>query len=117
MFTTASAPRASASCSMRWVARAPGLVHHVGVGFQFAAHQGLKGLGDVAADVLALDGGAFYQAQGFQFPAGNVVDVYQKHRENSFLDGASEGSGLLAGFQLFHRLVVDPEGAGAGPRR
>ncbi len=51
-----------------------------------AAHQGLKGLG-VAVDVLALDGGAFYQAQGFQFPAGNVVDVYQKHRKTPFSMG------------------------------
>ena len=64
MFTTASAPGPPPPAPCALGGQGAGLVHHVGVGFQFAAHQGLKGLSDVAADVLALDGGAFTRPRG-----------------------------------------------------
>ena len=65
----------------------PRLVHHLRISPELAAHQGLKALSNVLADVLGLNGAALDKAEHGKLPARNIIGVYQNHKNSPLSPG------------------------------
>lgn len=61
-----------------------GLLHHLGVGLELAADDGLEPGADVLADVLGLDGAALDEPEGGEFAAGDGFGSDDQHGNRSF---------------------------------
>ena len=56
-----------------------GLVEHLSVAGDLAAHQGFHASHEVLAKILGLDHGALYNTKHLEFLSGNVINIYQQH--------------------------------------